>query len=79
MLLRFFSSYRVASSSLGVKAFALSSCILLCHVLLSFLGGRPALFWGETQGEWIWGRGKVGSAGKSGERGDVVGTYYIKE
>lgn len=39
MLLRFFSSYRVALSSLGVKAFALSSCVLLCHALLSSLGG----------------------------------------
>lgn len=53
-----FSSYFTALSSLIMRAFALSYCILLCPVRLSSLGGL--FFSGEKmEVTWIWGKGKV--------------------
>lgn len=48
-------------------AFALSYCILLCPVWLSFLLGLFNIE-EETEGEWIWGTGKWGSGVGSGGR-----------
>lgn len=50
------SSCRVVSSSLDMRVGAQSPCIMLCCVQFTL---KPALFWKQTEAQWIWGRGQV--------------------
>lgn len=58
LLLRLFSSYQVALSSLNMRTFDLTYCILFDPVWFYFLGGL--LFSKEIENVWICGRGKWG-------------------
>lgn len=66
-------SWWVALSSLGVRAFALSCCILLCRVYFLSLGGRSFL-----KGD-IGGSRGGGGTGWSGERGNWSELYCMRE
>lgn len=56
LILGHFSFYQVASPGLDVRVCVRSYGILLCCVLVMFMGGL--LLSGGDEEQWIWGKGK---------------------
>lgn len=63
------------TSSLDMREYASSYCILLCQVLLI----SPEALLRETERQWIWEKWEISGLG-GGERGEaIVGMYCMRE